>query len=232
MITLPVDRHHRERSKAIETTTPVGLVVADRHPITLRGIEEMCRSEHDFRVLATCERGEEAIDAVRQHRPDVLIVDLHIRGKSGLAVARQIKDEHLGTRVVLLADSVEEDEVLEAVRLGVKGVVLKDMPPHLLVQCIRKVHAGDTWVEKRSMARAVESVLRRETGGREVARLLTPREMEIFHLVLSRLRNKHVAEKLSISEGTVKVHLHNIYEKLDVSGRLELALYAHEKGIL
>jgi DNA-binding NarL/FixJ family response regulator len=190
------------------------------------------RSEPDFQVLARCVNGREALQAVRQHRPDILILDIRMPGMDGLAVLRQLREENLPTRVVILTVSLGEDELMVLVRLGVRGVVLKEMAPQLLVQCVRKVHAGEQWLEKRSFGRAMEKMLSREAGMREVAEALTPREIEIVRMVAAGLRNKEIGDGLSISEGTVKIHLHHIYEKLRLEGRLELALYAQTKGLL
>jgi DNA-binding NarL/FixJ family response regulator len=134
--------------------------------------------------------------------------------------------------VVLLTDSMAEDDLLEAMRRGVGGVVLKEMTAPLLIQCIRKVHAGDQWLERRSISRAMDKMLRREAGTREVTQLLTPRELEIVRLAASGLRNKAIADKLSICEGTVKMHLHRSYEKLQVDSRVALLRYAQAKGLV
>ncbi len=211
---------------------PIGLVLADDHPIILDGLDHLFRQEEDFKVLARCRDGEETLQAVRKHRPDVLILDLRMPGKDGLAVLREVRKEKLPTRVVLLTAEMSDAEALEAIRLRVNGVVLKEMAPQLLVKCLRKVHAGGQWWEKRSLGRAMETMLRREAGEREIAGVLTPRELQIVRLVASGLHNKEIADKLTISEGTVKIHLHHIYEKLHVDGRLELTLYAQDKGLV
>ena len=210
----------------------ISLVLADDHPIVLDGLEHLFRLERDFKVLACCRDSEETLQAVRKHRPDVLVLDIRMPGKGGLEVLRQVGKEKLATRVVLLTASLSEEDALEAIRLRVSGVVLKEMAPRLLVQCIRKVHAGGQWLEKRSFGRAIETMLRREAGARQMAEVLTPREIEIVRLVASGLRNKVIAGKLHISEGTIKVHLHHIYEKLQVDGRLELTLYAKDNGLV
>ena len=209
----------------------IRVVLADDHPIILDGLEVLFRMEHDIQVVARCVNGEEALQAVRQHRPDILILDIRMPGKDGLAVLREMNDDDLPTQVVLLTVALDEEETMEALRLGVRGVVLKEMAPQMLVQCIRKVHAGEQWLERRSVGRALEKLLWRETGTREVARVLTPREIEIVRMVAAGLRNKEIADRLSISEGTVKIHLHHIYEKLHLNGRLELALYAQDRGL-
>jgi len=152
--------------------------------------------------------------------------------KDGLAVLLELCKEKLPTRVVVLTGALDEHEALRFLRLGVGGIVLKEMAPHSLVQCIRKVHAGGQWLERHSTGRVLDTLLRRETGARELAGVLTSRELEIVRLVASGLRNEAIAKKLHISEGTVKSHLHNIYEELHLDGRLTLLLYAQDKGLV
>ena len=121
--------------------------------------------------------------------------------------------------------------MLEATRHDVAGVLLKELAPQLLVQCLRKVYAGERWIERTSAARAFEKLLRREANVRELARRLTPREIEIATMVARGLRNRAIAEDLSVSEGTVKTHLHSVFEKLGVRSRAELTAYCHQRGI-
>ena len=199
---------------------------------TNRAVGDLLRSEQDFTVLAQCENGDEALAAVRAHQPDILLLDLRMPKKDGITVLKDMKQEGLTTRVVLLAASVDDEEVLEAARLGVRGMVLKEMAPRLLVQCLHKVHAGGLWLERNSAARAFETLLRREAGTREISKLLTPREIEIARLAALGQRNKVIGEGMAISEGTVKTHLHHIYEKLRVQSRAELVLYCKEKGLV
>lgn len=220
------------RSRSLDQQMAISLVLADDHPIVLDGLENLFRQEADFTVVGRCVNGEEALRAVREYRPDVLILDIRMFKMDGLAVLREMKKEGLSTRVVLLTVALDEDQVVEAIRLGVSGMVLKEMAPRLLVQCVRKVHAGEQWLERQSFGRAMERMLRREAGAREIAGILTPREIEIVRMAATGLRNKQIAEKLFISEGTAKIHLHNIYEKLGLSDRLELARYARDKGLV
>ncbi|HEV8437438.1 MAG TPA: response regulator transcription factor [Methylomirabilota bacterium] len=210
---------------------PINVVLADDHPVVLRGLEEILRAEGDFRVLAQCKDGEEALRAVRHHRPDLLVLDMRMPRKNGLAVLREMRTDKLPTRVVLLVAELDDEELLEATRLGVGGVVLKEMAPRLLLQCLRKVHAGQPWIERTSAARAFEKLLRREAGAHDIARVLTGREVEVVKMVSRGLRNKAIAVRLSIGEGTVKTHLHNIYEKLHITSRTELILYCKDKGL-
>src|SRR5881396_3338954 len=144
----------------------VHLALADDHPIVLDGLEGLFRLEPDFQVVARCINGEETLVAVRRHRPDILILDLRMPRGDGLEILRTLRREKLPTKVVVLAAALEEDEILDALRLGVRGVVLKELAPQLLVECVRKVHAGEQWLEKQLSSRVLETLLRREAGGR------------------------------------------------------------------
>ena len=210
----------------------IRLVLADDHPIVLRGIESLFIAEPDCEVLASCINGKEALEAVRRQKPDILILDSRMPGLVSLEVIRTLIRLDSPCRVVLHAESSDEELIREAVRLGVRGVFLKEMPPATLVQCVRRVHGGEHWLEWRSASQVLEELLRQEQGARDLAHLLTPREQEILHLLCRGLRNKEIAKSVSISESTVKVHLRHIYEKLNVNGRLALLRYAEDKGLI
>lgn len=211
---------------------PITLVLADDHPLILNGLESLFRMEGDFEVLASCSHGGEAMDAVRSHRPDVAVLDVRMPGMTGLDIVREMRSEKLPCRTVLLTAALDEDETVEAARLAVDGVVLKEMASQLLVQCIRKVHAGEQWIERHSTQQALEKMLRRESGAIEASSVLTAREIDLVRLAATGMRNKEIADKLFISEGTVKVHLHNIYDKLGLEGRFALIRYARDKALL
>lgn len=210
----------------------IRLVLADDHPIVLDGLEQLFRLEPDFEVVARCRDGEEALRQVRLYKPDILVLDIRMPRRDGLQVLQALLEERLPTRVVLLTAALDEDQLVEALRLGVGGVILKEMAPRLLVDAVRQVKEGGRWLDKSSSNRALERLLRRDAEAREAAESLTPRELEIVRMVARGLRNRAIAEQLYITEGTVKIHLHNIYQKLQVSGRLELAVQAREKGMV
>lgn len=209
----------------------IRIALADDHPIVLDGLEQLFNLEPDFEVVSRAMTAEAAVKAAEEHQPDVLVLDLAMPGSDGLWALQQLLAKGLATRVVLLTAHVDEGKLLEAVRLGVSGVVLKEMAPRLLVECVRKVHAGERWLEKQSVARAMDRMLKRESELDRLQRLLTPREIEIVRLATEGLRNKEIADRLTITEGTVKIHLHNIYEKLGVTGRTQLILYATRQGL-
>jgi DNA-binding NarL/FixJ family response regulator len=143
----------------------IRLVLADDHPFILDALEGLFRLEDDIEIAARCTDGLQAIEAVTTLAPDILILDMRMPGADGVAVLRALEERGTRTRVVLLAAAVTDLELVECLRLGVRGVVLKEMAPSMLVQCVRKVYAGDVWVEKRSMSQAVDLMLRREAGG-------------------------------------------------------------------
>jgi DNA-binding NarL/FixJ family response regulator len=211
---------------------PIRLVLADDHPLILQALEHLFALQPDFQVLARCVSVEETLHAVRHHRPDVLILDLRMPDTGGLTVLQSMKEEELPTRVVLLTGVADEDEMLQAIRLGVCGVVLKDTPPDLVLQCVRAVYAGAQWLERRSIGQLLERLLQLETRRRQVESTLTLREVEILRMVDAGLRNKEIASRMAISEGTVKIHLHHIFEKLGVGNRLELLRYAKANGFV
>lgn len=209
----------------------IRIVIADDHPVVRRGLSQFFADEDEMEIVAECADGQSTLSAVMKHTPDVLIVDLRMPLMSGLDVLRELKDSSRTVPTVLLAGNISDDEVVQAMRLGVKGVVLKEMAPSLLVQCVRKVASGGVWLEKEAVGRAMEKMLLSEQAREKAREVLTPREIEIVQMVARGLANREVGEKLFISEGTVKTHLHTIYEKLGLRGRVQLANYAQENGL-
>lgn len=209
----------------------ISLVLADDHPLVLGGLQSLLARERDIEVLACCADGLSALQAVEKHRPDILVLDVRMPRMDGLAVLQTLKSRGLQTRVILLAAELRAVQIAEATRLGVRGVLLKDMAPSTLVQCIRAVHEGRQWPEHGSMAGAMEQLLKRRQGEDDRARLLTARELDVVRGVARGLRNREIASELAINEGTVKIHLHNAYRKLNVESRLALSVYARDKGI-
>lgn len=207
------------------------LVLADDHPIILEGLEQLFGRHKDFQVLATCNTGEDAIEAVRTHRPDIVVLDVKMPNGDGLSVLKRIHDERLQTRVILLTASMKEDEVLQAMEAGVWGLVLKESAAVSLVDSVRKVLRGERALDQSLIVRALDRAVERQSGLRQAAEVLSRREAEIVKMVAAGMRNKEIANKLFIGEGTVKTHLHAIYKKLGVHGRVELTLYAREHGI-
>ncbi len=208
------------------------LILADDHPIILEGLEQLFRREKEFQVLATCTNGEQTIAAVRKHRPDIVVLDVKMPNGDGLSVLKSIQEERLPSRVILLTASMDDDEVLTAMERGVWGMVLKESAAVSLVDSVRRVSRGERALDQTLLVKALDHALERQSGSRVSADSLSRRETEIVKMVAAGLRNKEIAAKLFIGEGTVKTHLHAIYRKLGVNGRVELTLYAREHGII
>jgi DNA-binding NarL/FixJ family response regulator len=210
----------------------IRLVLVDDHPIVLQGLRQFLERQADLAVTACCPDVESGFQAVQRDRPDVLILDLRLRGSNGLELLRRLSDARTGCPTVLWTAAINDTELVDALKLGVRGLVLKESPSETLVTCLRRVHAGEKWLDRDTVTHALKTVLDREAAVREMSEVLTPREIEVVQMVAQGLRNRAIAGKLSISESTVKVHLHNIYEKLGVAGRLALTLCAQQKGLV
>ncbi len=209
----------------------IRLVVADDHPFILDGLDQLFHGESGCEIVARATNGEEALQAVERYRPDVLVLDVRMPQGDGIEVLRQLQSRQLPTKVVLLTASLDDARLLEAFRLGASGLVLKESAPRLLVQSVRQVAAGEQSWNGKAIAGALRLVLQREQAVAAVASTLTAREMEVTRMVASGLRSKEIAMRLDITEGTVKFHLHSIYEKLQIDGRYALMSYARDHGI-
>ena len=209
----------------------VRLVLADDHRIVLHGLKQLFDRQDGFDVVAFCPDAELTIDAVRTHRPDLLVLDLRMPERNGFDVLRALASESLTCRTILLTAMIAETEVIEAVKLGVSGVVLKESSPEVLMECVRRVSRGEQWIDPGTLTRAF-NVLANQGDPPETKQPLTTREVEIVRMIAQGCRNRTIAERLSISQGTVKVHLHNIYGKLGVDGRLALLVRAQEQGLI
>ena len=206
----------------------IKLVLVDDHPLVLGGLEQLLRAEADFEVLATCGTVEAAWDAVNSHHPDVVILDLNLPDEDGLSLLRRL-DPAKPPAVVVLTASHDENLLLDAARQGARGIVLKAMAPRILEDCVRAAYNG----EYRLMVNGVdlgERVQERKNVETELEHMLTPREMQIVRLVALRMDNQQIAEKLQISVGTVKIHLHHVYDKLNLQGRHDLQVFLRDKG--
>lgn len=210
----------------------VTIVAADPHPLSLLGLAELLKAEPGLSLLATCNTAAETLLQLRHHQPELLLIDINLPDRNGLELINELKNSSLVVKIVILTASIDDDQTIDALRYGVKGVVLKGMPVHLLVQCLQKVAAGGLWMEKESIGQAFEKMLHREAGMRRLATILTVRETEVMRCVASGLSNQQIAEKLIVQEGTIKIHVHNIYRKLGIGNRVDLTLYAQKRGLI
>jgi DNA-binding NarL/FixJ family response regulator len=208
------------------------IVVADDHPFIISALEQLFAGEPDCEVVARCLDGEEAWTAVQTYRPDVLVLDIRMPRLDGIELLRRLHESGSKTRTVILTASLEDARLLEAFRLGASGLVLKEAAPRILVESVRQVMKGEQSWNGKAMASALRLVLQREQAVASLSSTLTPRELEIARMVARGLRNRDIAGQLAIAEGTVKFHLHSIYEKLHIDGRFALMNFARDHGLL
>jgi DNA-binding NarL/FixJ family response regulator len=206
------------------TKVQIRVLMADDHAIFREGLRKLLDSDDEITIVGEASNGADCIKMLAKLKPDILLLDLRMPDKDGLAV---LEEDQLPTRVVVLTAAEDDRDVVRAMRLGARGVVLKQSATELLVRSIHKVHNGEIWLDNHMTAEVMKAFSKSSDGGpRREKPLLSDREKEIVQLVAQGFRNKEIGEKLFISEQTVKNHLHNIFDKLGVSDRLELALYA------
>ncbi|HKP79932.1 MAG TPA: response regulator transcription factor [Phenylobacterium sp.] len=203
------------------------VVVADDHPLMLEAVAGLFQPP-GFSVVARCQDGAQARNAIRQHQPDLAVLDVHMPRVTGLELLAQARAEGWTTRILLLTAGLEPEPIVQAIRLKVDGLVLKGAGADVLMRAAEAVASGTQWIDKEAMAQVI-GVLAAPPLAEPVA--LTPRETDVVRQVAQGRRNKEIARDLGISEGTVKMHLHNLYEKLSVSSRTELAILVRERKL-
>lgn len=209
----------------------IRIVVADDHAIFRDGLKRLLEAEEGFEVVGEAASALEAVRIVGEVAPDVLLLDFAMPDGSGLEVLRALHESRAPVRTILLTAGVERDEIIEALQLGVRGLVLKHSATPLLHKCIRAIAAGEYWLGHDRIPDLIEAFQRlRNPDSASPIQTLTAREMRVIAAVVEGATNRDIAEQLGMSEQTVKNHLSHIYDKVGVSNRLELALFAiHHK---
>jgi two-component system nitrate/nitrite response regulator NarL len=206
----------------------IRIVVADDHPIFRQGLIRLIETKPNLKVVGAANDGDETLPLVRDLEPDVLLLDRAMPRMTGMDVLRELNGQN-PARTLLLTASIDRADVVEALELGARGVVLKESASDVLFQSIHAVMCGQYWVGRKALpthARTLSEVAAAFPAPERKHFGLTPRELEIVGVILAGCSNSDIAAKFAISEKTVKHHLTNIFDKLGVSSRLELALFA------
>ncbi len=213
----------------------VRILIADDHTIFRDGLRRLLEAEPEFEVVGEASDGGEAVTLVQQTRPDILLLDLAMPRVPGLEALREVIGLKGNSRVILLTAAIEKKQIIEALQIGAKGVVMKEAATQILIRAIKAAMQGNYWVGREPISDMV-AYLKHQIATQPAPKAksygLTRREIEILGTIVAGLSNKEIAQKFSLSEDTVKHHLTNIFDKVGVSSRLELALFAINNGIL
>ena len=204
----------------------VSIVLADDHPIVLGALVTLLKQDKALHLVATCANGQEALDAIRTLKPDLALLDFNMPRLNGLQVLEALIAEKLPTRVCFLAASLSDKEIVAVADKGAFGIVLKESAPDTLITALHAIAAGQKWLSGALVNGASTRLRELQAEISRVSDVLSPREIEIMLRVAEGLSNKEVGRQLKISEGTVKMHLHSIYQKINVSNRTSLANFA------
>lgn len=209
----------------MENFDNIRILIIDDHPMLREGLRGLLELEREFEIVGEAESAEQAIELWKQQKPDIALLDIRLPDLSGLSVLEQIQSEGLGTKTIVLTAADDEDTIVQAMKLGASGVVFKTMATEQLVEAIRKVHQSGVWLDAKSQSAVMRAFHRPGQPGCNGGRL-SDREHEIVQLVAKGYKNKEIAERLSIANSTVSNHMHSVFKKLNVSDRVQLALYA------
>jgi len=213
----------RHTQGAVPQTKQIRILSVEDHPVFRQGLATVLGTEPDMVLIGQAANGVEAIAEFRRHRPDVTLVDLRLPGTNGTDILIAIRGEFPDARIIMLSSSDSDGEIQRALRSGAAGYVLKSMPQDDLLAVIRSVHAG-----RRHVPAQVAAVLAEHLGEED----LTPRELEVLQLIGNGLKNKQLADELSISENTVNFHIKNIVDKLGANDRTHAVTIAVRRGLL
>ncbi|MDQ2087643.1 response regulator transcription factor [Herbivorax sp. ANBcel31] len=211
----------------------IGVVIADDHAMVRQGLKQILELENDIAVIAQASNGEEALSIARDKTPDVILMDINMPGMNGLQAIKEIKDEKISSRVIVLTIHEDREYLFKTLHMGAEGYVLKDADPNVLIEAIRSVNNGQSYIQANMTKELVKEftrvTLNENRKGEE--NNLTSREREVLELIAEGMINKEIATKLYISEKTVKNHVSNIFKKLKVSDRTQAAIYAYKNNI-
>ncbi|AFL51270.1 DNA-binding NarL/FixJ family response regulator [Sinorhizobium fredii] len=195
------------------------VIIVDDHPLLLRGLQDLMSAAPEFEVVGATTSGTEAVSLICDLQPDIAVLDVAIPSMGGLEILRATRNKRL-TKFIFLTATISGPQIADALKMGLSGILLKEYAPEELLNCMRKVANGGKWLPQELLSRAS---MPSDEGMVEKLNLLTARERQITVLICSGLSNRTIAERIGTSEGTVGIHLHNIFRKLEISNRTALA---------
>jgi NarL family two-component system response regulator LiaR len=210
----------------------IRVLVVDDHPVVQQGLSGLITPRYGMTVVGQAKDGDEAVEKARSLRPDVILMDLIMSGKSGLEAIVEIRHENPEARILVLTSFGEEDRISAAVRAGALGYLLKDSPPDELLHAIREVAKGNLFLPQDVALKLVQDLQHPKQDVPSPEATLTERELEVLKLVVQGLSNKQIAAKLFVSEVTVRYHISNILDRLHLDNRIQAAVYAVQKGLV
>jgi two-component system nitrate/nitrite response regulator NarL len=217
------------------TSKTVRILIADDHPIFRHGLRTLLEAEPDLRVIGEAGDGAEAVQFATQMKPDILLLDLTMPRMPGMDALRELSTASLPVHTILLTVAIEKAQIVEALQLGARGIVLKDSATEFVLKSIRAVMAGYYWVGNERVSnlyQCLQDLLPKVGAAKQKTFGLTPRELDVVSAIVAGCTNREIAQRFSLSEQTVKHHLTNIFDKLGVSTRLELALFATQNNLV
>jgi len=212
----------------------IRILVADDHTLIRQGLKQILELEKDLVVVAQAADGKEAVRLAKEHNPDVILMDINMPGTNGLQAIKEIKHEQLKCKIIVLTIHQDKEYLFKTLQMGAEGYVLKDAEPSVLIQAIRYVHSGQTYIQPNMTKELVQEYNRVTVREKEKKKInkLTSRELEVLRLIAEGMINKEIAKHLYISEKTVKNHVSNIFKKIEVSDRTQAAIYAFKHDII
>ena len=214
-------------------SSKISVLIADDHVMVRQGLKQILELENDITVIAQAGNGSEAVKYAREVNPDVVLMDINMPGTNGLQAIKEIKQDKLACKVIVLTIHEDREYLFKTLQMGAEGYVLKDAEPAVLLEAIRNVHNGQSYIQPnmtKELVREFNRVTLHEKEKNEENNL-TSREIEVLELIAEGMINKEIAKQLYISEKTVKNHVSNIFKKLNVSDRTQAAIYAFKHNI-
>ena len=219
---------------------PIKIIIADDHALLRQGIRNVLELEQDLQVIGEAGDGEQAVEQAALLVPDILLLDINMPKMNGLEVIRRVNVQPGRVRIIVLTMHDDENYVLEVIKAGAVGYLLKDIEPGMLVKAIRTVHEGESFIYPSLAKKLFGEINRQHVKNQEAARViertreerLTYREIEVLEMVCKGMSNQDVAKKLFLSEKTVKNHLTNVFRKIGVTDRTQAVLYAIKNKIV